>query len=120
MEHIQLLIENWSVILAAICIVIVSVQKILAFISLPTEKQEQEIKARLLEWVRSAEEDLKSGTGKFKLAQVYDLFCQQYPQLKKWYSLEQFDKMVGEALEIMQKELDKSRAAKVNALKLGE
>lgn len=120
MEQLQFIIENWSVILAAICIIIVSVQKIIAFISMPTAKQETEIKARLLEWVRSAEEDLKSGTGKFKLAQVYDMFCQQYPALKKWYSLEQFDKMVGEALEVMQKELSKSHTAKTNALKLGE
>lgn len=117
MEQIKFVIENWGIIVAFICVVILAVQRIVEFIALPTDKKKSEIKARLLEWVRKAEADLGSGTGEFKLAQVYDVFCAQYPELKKWFTLEQFDSLVNDALDEMKKSFENENA-KINALKL--
>lgn len=115
MGQIQFIIDNWTMIVAFICVIVLAVQRIVEFISLPTEKKMAEIRARLLGWVREAEADLGAGTGSFKLSQVYDLFCRQYPDLKKWFSLEKFDLLVKEALAEME-ELLKDDNARVNAL----
>lgn len=115
MEYIKYIIDNWEIFLALICIVIVSIQKIWEFIGYPTEKKKEEIKNRLLEWVRSAEASLGSETGKFKLSQVYDLFCEKYPYVKKWFTLEEFDALVGSALEEMNKSFE-NPVVKENAL----
>lgn len=118
MDKIEFVIDNWSLITALICVIIMAVQQIIKFISLPTASKIKELKSRLLEWVRQAEADLGSETGKFKLSQVYDRFCQEYPYLKKWFTLEKFDKLVGDALQSMREELEKSKIARMNALKL--
>lgn len=117
MEQIKFVIENWGIIVALICVVILAVQRIVAFIALPTDKKKAEIKARLLEWVRKAEAELGSGTGEFKLAQVYDKFCEQYPEIKKWFTLEQFDALVKDALAEMGKAFEDEKT-KANALGL--
>ncbi|MEG3006932.1 MAG: hypothetical protein RR806_05615 [Oscillospiraceae bacterium] len=116
---IELIVENSTLFVALLCVIIVMVQKIIEFIALPTTKKISEIKTILLEWVRESEADLKNGTGKFKLAQVYEKFCIQYPYLKKWYSLEKFEKLVDDALAEMSKEFD-DEMIKINALKLNK
>lgn len=117
MKVMAYIVENWEVLLALICVVTVAAQKIWEFIGLPTEKKRAEIQSRLLEWVRRAEASLGGETGKFKLAQVYDLFCRQYPYVKKWFSLEQFDRMVQQALSEMETSFADG-AVKENALHL--
>ena len=116
MDNAKLIIDSWPLILASIGIIIISIQRIIEFISLPTERQLEEVQSRLLEWVRNAEAELGSGTGKFKLSLVYNRFCQEYPKLKKWFTIEKFDKLVGEALEAMKDEFTRSETAKKNAL----
>jgi len=115
-EILEFVVTNWSLILAALCIIVLGVQKIIEFISYPTEKKVAEIKSRLLEWVRAAEADLKGGTGAFKLSQVYDKFCEAFPYMKKWYSLEKFEVLVDEALSDMN-ELLSDEKVRANALK---
>lgn len=116
MDNVRLIIDSWPLIVAAIGIIIISVQRIIEFIGLPTERQLEEVRSRLLEWVRDAEAELGSGTGKFKLSLVYNKFCVEYPAMKKWFTIEKFDKLVGESLDIMEQELSKSKKAKQNAL----
>lgn len=115
MEYIKFVVNNWTILVAFICVIIFAVQRIWGFIALPTEKKKQEIKNRLLEWVREAEADLGSETGKFKLAQVYDKFCEQYPEIKKWFTLGEFNKLVDAALKEMQEAFENDRV-KANAL----
>lgn len=112
------IMSNWSIMVAMVCVVVLAVQRILEFLALPTEKKIAELKERLLEWVRKAEADLGGGTGKFKLAQVYDQFCDKYPELKKHFTLAQFEAFVDEALEQMEDAFANGRT-KMNALKLG-
>lgn len=118
MTFIQILtyvINNWSIIFAAICVIIYMIQRIWNFIALPTASKKKELQERLLEWVRQAEAELGSGTGKFKLSQVYDKFCAQYPEMKRWFTLEQFESFVNEALKEMEKQFQNEKV-KVNAL----
>lgn len=115
MEYIKFVVENWTMLVAFICVIILAAQRIWEFIALPTEKKKAEIKNRLLEWVREAGADLGSETEKFKLAKVYDKFCAQYPETKKWFTLEQLDELVNEALKEMQKTFENDKV-KANAL----
>jgi len=109
-------VANWALILTFIFVVIYLGQKIVEFVSWPTEKKKRELKARLLEWTRKAEADLGSKTGAFKLSQVYNQFCGAYPYLKKWFPLEKFDELVKWALEEMEKSFA-NEVTKENALK---
>ena len=116
-NFMQFVVDNWALIVAFICVIIVAVQKIAEFVSLPTSRKMNEVKAILLEWVRSAEAELGSKTGTFKLAQVYEKFCKAYPYLKKWFPIEKFDKLVKWALSEMEKSFA-NEVTKENALKL--
>ena len=110
----QFVIDNWAMILTFIFVIIVAVQRIIEFISLPTDKKITEVKARLLIWVTKAENDLGSGTSTLKFAQVYNDFCVAFPYLKKWISLDKFEEYVKEALVEMRKVLAE-KAAKEEA-----
>lgn len=118
MKLVTYWLDNWEILLAAVSVIVVALHRIWEFIGLPTERKKAEIQARLLEWVREAEASLGRETGKFKLAQVYDLFCSQYPYVKKWFSLEEFDRMVRQALSEMESTFADSAAVKQNALQL--
>lgn len=115
-EVFSFVATNWSVIVAAICAIILAISKIIEFISLPTEKKILEVKKRLLTWVTSAELDLGGGTGEIKLAEVYDTFCIEYPYLKKWISLDKFEDMVDEALTTMRKNLSEDPKDNISIL----
>lgn len=114
-NFMQFVVNNWALIVAFICVIIVAVQRITEFVALPTSKKMNEVKAILLEWVRSAESELGNKTGAFKLAQVYQKFCKAYPYLKKWFPIEKFDFLVKEALNAMEKSFN-NETTKINAL----
>lgn len=109
LEYLQFFIENWYVIVTFICALILAIMKIVEFIGYPTEKKKKEIKNRLLAYATQAELELGSSTGKLKLAQVYDFFCEAFPYTKKWFTLEQFDALVGEILPTMREILGKKK-----------
>lgn len=109
--------ENWYLILSCIFVIIYIAQRIWEFIGYPTSKKKEEIRNRLLEIVRKCEAELGSGTGQFKLSKAYDMFCEQYPYVKKWFTYEQFDAMVQEALKKMEESFTNEKV-KVNALAL--
>lgn len=97
------IINNWELIVTCIFVLILAGQKIVEFVSLPTDKKIAEVKARLLIWVTDAQNDLGTGTNQIKLSKVYDKFCTEFPYLKKWISLDKFDDYVKEALVKMKK-----------------
>lgn len=118
-KTMEFIVTNYTMIIALICVIIYMIQKIWEFVSLPTASKKRELQKRLLEWVRASEEDLKNGTGRFKLAQVYDIFCKEYPELKKWFPLEKFEGLVDIALEEMENAFS-NETTKINALKSNE
>ena len=103
--------ENWYLIVCAVCALILMIMKIIQFLDLPTDKKIEEIKKRLLEFCTQAEIDIGSETGRLKLSQVYNKFCEAYPYLKKWISYERFSELVDEVLPIM-KEILANKEAK--------
>ena len=70
------------------------------------------IKQWLLWAVTEAEKEFGSGTGKLKLAKVYDMFVERFPKLQAIVPFTVFSKLVDEALEIMENMLknDKIKA----------
>lgn len=93
--------DNWYVITVAIFALILCIIKIVEFIGYPTKKKKEEIKNRLLYYVTAAELELGSGTGRLKLAQVYDYFCKVFPHTKKWFTIDKFSDLVDEVLPAM-------------------
>ena len=73
------------------------------FIRKSREEKIKVVKQWLLWAVACAESALGSGTGRLKLAQVYNKFLETFPQLSTVVSFELFCKLVDEALEELQK-----------------
>ena len=107
-EKMNFFIENWYIIVTFICAIILSLIKLYEFIGYPTSKKKEEIRNRLLSYVTEAEIELGSGTGKLKLAQVYDYFCTMFPYTKKWFTIDQFSDLVEEVLPTMREVLENS------------
>lgn len=99
------LVENWVLIVVALAIVVAVISFLFTFKKLPTGKQLEAVKSWLLYWVLKAEASLGGGTGKIKLAMVYDAFVQRYPWLAKVISYETFSLLVDEALDTMREML---------------
>lgn len=118
-DILKYIVQNWELILTTVFIVTYCGYRIYEFIGFPTEKKKQEVLNRLFVWVVDAEKEFGAQTGKLKLSKVYDKFCLEFPSLKKWFSLEQFDSLVGQALDQMKK-LFENNTAKENALKTTE
>lgn len=97
------LVENWTVILLIVCIVVGGYMTFRKLRGLPTEEQIEAVKQWLLWAVIQAEKDLGSGTGKLKLRQVYDLFVVKFPWVAKHVSFTTFSVWVDEALIEMRK-----------------
>lgn len=108
----EFIIDNWYLILAAICAIVVAVTIVYKFFGLPTATQLAKVKEWLLWAVTKAEKDLGGGTGALKLRQVYDLFVTRFPRLAKVVSFSLFSTMVDEALEKMREMLKTNQAVK--------
>jgi amino acid permease len=98
----NLLIENWYILIAIAALLITVGLVIYKFLGLPTKEQITKIKALLLLWVTEAESKLGSGTGQIKLRYVYDLFTAKFPVTAKLISFELFSLWVDEALKEME------------------
>lgn len=102
----QWLVDNWSLIVAFVCVIVALVAIIRRFSGIPTEEQIAAVKEWLLWAVIQAEKELGSGTGKLKLRQVYDLFVTKFPWVAKYVSFTSFSIWVDEALIEMRKLLE--------------
>ena len=103
-------VENWPLIVAAICCVVVLCFWVYRFMMRPSEEQIAAVKEWLLLAVTMAEKQLGGGTGKLKLRQVYDLFLQRFPYITRWISFGVFSEWVDDALAEMKKLLTANRA----------
>lgn len=100
---IELLIDNWYIILAAFAVGLVIGVAIYRFTKLPNDEQLDKVREWLLWAVTQAEKELGGGTGKLKLRQVYDLFITRFPQVAMLITFSQFSDLVDEALVEMRK-----------------
>lgn len=105
-ENMEMIIDNWYIILALLALLVVVGLTIVKFLGLPTNSQVTKIKAWLLQAVIEAEKELGSGTGKLKLSTVYDMFVQRFPMTANFISFETFSSYVDLALEEMRKMLE--------------
>ena len=101
----ELLIENWFLIVAAVAVLVFLICLIFRFLGMPTEKQTEKIKEWLIWACVEAERSLQSGTGQLKLREVYNLFCAvpAFTWVARVISFDQFSVWVSDALlEVMQ------------------
>lgn len=96
----ELLIENWFLIAAAVAVVVSLIYLIFRFLGMPTEEQTKKVKEWLIWACVEAERALQSGTGQLKLREVYNLFCAvpAFTWIARVVSFDQFSVWVSDAL----------------------
>lgn len=103
------LINNWSLIICVVAIIVVVVAFVVKFLKLPTDEQIKAVKEWLVYAVMLAEKELKEKTGQEKLRMVYDMFLTKFAWLAKVVNFETFSKWVDEALEQFKKMLESNK-----------
>jgi len=68
------------------------------FITAPTNSKIEMIKNWLLFATAEAEAEMGAGTGKLKLAKVYNMFVEKFPKIASVIKYEKFCELVDEAL----------------------
>lgn len=89
---------NWATIVLGVAVVAVVAVAVVKFCSLAAEDQESKIKEWLLYAVTMAEAEFGGGTGRLKLASVYDAFVEAFPFIKSFVPLTVFDEWVDDVL----------------------
>lgn len=115
---INFFIDNWLYIIIIIAVIVVGSVAIKRFYSLNIQEQKNKIKEWLLYAVITAESELGSGTGRLKLATVYDMFIQAFPIIKNFVSIEVFSKWVDEVLNDMRHLLETNK--NINDIVIGD
>jgi hypothetical protein len=69
------------------------------FVKAPKSEKIEIIKNWLLYAVALAENELGAGTGKLKLAKVYNMFVKECSELANYVTFEEFSKLVDEVLD---------------------
>lgn len=95
------LTDNWAYIIIGATLAIAAIGTLANFFALAADEQKAKIKKWLLYAVTTAETELGGGTGKLKLATVYDMFIGAFPVLKNFISVETFGIWVDEVLDEM-------------------
>lgn len=106
----EFIINNWYLIIVAICIVCCLGYMAYHYFKLPTSKQIENLEEWLKYAVVEAERVLGSGTGKLKLRMVYDMAIQKFPWLAEMISFEKFSVWVDDALVWMRDVLSSNDA----------
>lgn len=102
---IDVIVNNWYLLVAAICVTAWAIYGIICFFKEPREQKIANVKEWLKYAVTEAEKALGSGTGQLKLHMVYDMAVKQFPWLISVVSFETFSNWVDEALEWMRMQL---------------
>lgn len=109
---IDFIINNWFLLVAAICIIVFIVVAVKKFLGLPTSDQIENIKEWLKYAVAMAEKELQSGTGQLKLRLVYQRFIETFPAIAKVVSFEVFSEWVDDALVWLNDQLSQNKNVK--------
>lgn len=108
----EMWMENWPVLAAAVAVVAVAAVTAVRFLRSPRKAQLEKVREWLLWAVAEAERDLGGGTGKLKLRQVYDKFVTRFPWLARVVSFERFSTLADDALAELRKMLDENQAVR--------
>lgn len=100
MKVINLVVDNWFLVVALAAVLGVSVWAAVRFAGLPTEKQKEKIREWLVFACIEAERELQSGTGQLKLRDVWNKFCgiPVFATVAKFISFDEFSEWVKDAL----------------------
>lgn len=96
----ELLLANYKLVLGIIVVLVVVGFGIYKFVTQPSSKQKEQIKALLLNLVIIAEREYSSKTGKIKFSYVYSELITKLPYLK-YIPLSVIETLVEESLEEM-------------------
>lgn len=102
----NILIDNWYIIVAIIGCIALGVASFIKFKNKPTIEQIDILKEELRYLVCKAENKLGGGTGQLKLRQVYDMAIAKMPWVAFLITFEEFKIYVDEALVWMQIQLE--------------
>lgn len=102
----NIVIDNWYVIVITIVAVAAVAGDVYAFVKLSPGAQKKKVQEWLLIAVIEAEKALGGGTGQLKLRKVYEMFTKTFPWLVKVISFEEFSDMVDVALVKMREMLE--------------
>lgn len=97
----KIIVDNWAVVIALVCALVMFVLAICKFAKMPSDKQIKAIKEVLLLWVVMAEKELGEKTGTLKLRYCWEMFIEKFPMLASVITFETFSSWVDEALERM-------------------
>ncbi len=101
----NMIIENWYIILAAVLILELAAIGVYTFVKLPKSERIAKVEKWLEYACIKAEKELGSGTGQIKLRMVYDMFLSRFPAIEKMVTFECFSAMVDNALIEVRKKL---------------
>jgi len=76
------------------------------FIESPSKEKLEMIKNWLLYATAQAEQEMGAGTGKLKLAKVYSMFVEKFPQIAAVLKYDKFCELVNEALVTLRHMID--------------
>ena len=96
---INLLANNWELIVVCIAILVIAIVSAYKFITSSHGEQISRVQEWLLWAVAEAEKALGGGTGQLKLRFVYDMFISKFPIAAKFVSFTLFSTMVDKALQ---------------------
>ena len=109
-EFIEFITAHWDSVVVILILVASVIIGTVKFLALSKEKKVEQIQGWLLQAVIKAESNFGSGTGKLKLSDVYDKFCERFPALAKALPFHVFSKYVDESLETMRELLAQNSA----------
>lgn len=105
----NLLIDNWYLIVGMVAVLAVVIYGVVLYLNLPTSKQIENLKEWLKFAVTEAEKELGSGTGQLKLRMVYNLAVERFPELIKVIDFSTFSAWVDESLIWLNNQLEQNK-----------
>lgn len=106
MAFVTFIQEHWSTLLVVITIVAAIVLFVVKFLKLSPEQQRERIRTALLAIVTEMEKQYGPKTGSIKRSQAYSQLVKLFPVLTIFLSQETFDKLLDEALVILNASLE--------------
>lgn len=108
----EMLVENWYLILAAIVVLAFAAYGVYHFVKLPANTRLRNVKEWLKWAVSEAEKELGSGTGQLKLRLVYNMAVEKFPWIISAVTFDKFSDWVDLALDWMRDQLEKNKDIK--------
>ena len=113
MSFVNFICESWSTILVVAAIITAIVVFVVKFLRLSPEQQKERIKTSLLAIVTEMEKQYGPKTGIIKRSQAYNQLVELFPVLTIFLSQATFDKLLDEALAVLNASLESNKEVAV-------